>query len=214
MAVVLGTSAGFVTTAPTANPVGSGVTQLQGRSVVTRDTSPATAIKITEIGWWCDDASSEANFEMGLYAADGAGGIAGTRLYVDDTNAKGTTSGWKKITVDWDISSSTAYWLAVQLDDTERTDIDSESSGSFKGILYTQTTLNNPYGSYTAIAGFFAIYAVWEAAAPPPSGTGQYINIGDSLLQISELYINIGDNFKSISELYINIGDSWKSAIT
>ena len=51
MAVVLGTSSGFVTVAPTADPAGTDVI-IDGASVVTKDTSPATAVKITEIGWY------------------------------------------------------------------------------------------------------------------------------------------------------------------
>ena len=38
-------------------------------------------------------------------------------LSVSRTNAKGTTgSAWKKATVDFTISPSTVYWIAIQLD--------------------------------------------------------------------------------------------------
>ena len=45
------------------------------------------------------------------------------------------------------------------------------------------------------------------------TGTGQFINIGDNLKEISEIYVNIGDAFKLVSETYINIGDVFKRAL-
>lgn len=170
MALVLGTNCGFVTVAPTDDPAAGG-NVADAYSMVTRDTAPAGAIRITEIGWWCDNATEEANFEVGLYAADGAvvPGEAGTRLYVDDTNAKGTTAGWKRVTgLNWTITAGTAYWIAVQLDDTATaTIIDVELSGG-GGIDYitSSTTLPNPFdgGAFTWSEGGFTIYAVYEKA--------------------------------------------------
>ena len=172
MALVLGTNCGFVTVAPTGYPAAGGGTTADGRKMVFKDTSPATAIKVIEMGWRTGDATEVANFEVGLYAADGASGEAGTRLYVDDTNAKGTTSGWKVVTgLDWGISPSTIYWLAVQLDDTATsTYINRESSGGAGYDIATDTTLTDPFGggALSDSDGILAIYAVYEAAPPAP----------------------------------------------
>jgi hypothetical protein len=213
MAVVLGTSSGFVTTAPTSDPTGTGY-PADANAFVSKDTSPATATKITEIGWWANTATAETNFEVGLYAADGAvvPGEAGTRLYVANTNAKGTTSGWKVVSVDWDISPSTAYWLALQVDDTVSTteaDI-ALTGGNGVDIKNTQTTLTDPFGG-GALAdadAMLAIYAVWEAAA---GGNVKQINIGDAWKEITGIQINIGDSWKAVEGAKINISDAWKT---
>ena len=213
MALVLGTNSGFVTEAPTEDPTGAGET-IDGHAIVTKDTSPATATRITEIGWYSTSVDEDENFEVGLYAADGADGIAGTLLYVSRTNPTGTTSGWKSVSVDWAISGNTAYWLGFQLDDTAtNTYIDYAISGGqgYDTKEPTQTTLTDPFGggALRDSDAMYAIYAVWEAYTPP-TGTNQYINIGDQFKQISEAYINIGDSWKRIGNTYINIGDEWK----
>lgn len=182
MAVVLGTSSGFVTVAPTTNPDGGSTSQIDTRAWVTKDVSPATAARITEVGWYCEAATEEANFEIGLYAADGAvvPGEAGTLLEVSRTNAKGTTAGWKVVTgLNWTISSSTSYWLGLQLDDTAtNTFWRGEATGGLgTDGLTSQTTLPDPFGggALVDVDAMIAIYAVWEAA--PSTSTGNFFAI-------------------------------------
>lgn len=168
MALSLGTNSGFVSVAPTADPAETAA-GIDTRSGVTKDTSPAGAVKITQVGWWCDTATEETNFEVGLYAADGAvvPGEAGTRLYVSATNAKGTTAGWKAVTVDWNISGSTAYWIGVQVDDTvTATAIDRSSVDGSGFDTKLDTSLPDPYGggALQDVDGMLAIYAVYAAA--------------------------------------------------
>ncbi len=178
MAVALGTNSGFVTVSPTADPGGSG-TQLETRTKTMVDTSPVTAARITQVGWWCGEATDEANFEIGVYSADGAvvPGEAGTLLHVSRTNAKGTTSGWKKVTVDWAISGNTNYWLAVQLDTVAQpTRIDlATTGGNGYDSLTSQTTLNDPLGggALSQSAGMMSAYMLWEAA--PETSTGNML---------------------------------------
>lgn len=159
MALVLGDNVGFVTTAPTADPAGTNAT-IDGNSVVTKDTSPAGAVKITEIGWYRGAGTNTANFEVALYA-DSAG-VAGSRLFVDNTNSS-SAGGWIRVAVDWPISPSTAYWLAVQMDaHTGTSSIDSASSGGSGSDLKGETTLNDPYGggAVSDADGMYAIYAL------------------------------------------------------
>ena len=161
MALVLGTNSGFVTEAPAADPSGGGLVLMDTRARVQLDTSSATAAKITAIIWWCDGATEESNFEVGLYNS------SDDMLYSDTVNAKGTTAGWKTVSVDWAISSSTAYKIAVQLDDTATaTYIDSDSAVGKSYQYITASSLPDPFGPYpsTVNDNIIAICAVWEAA--------------------------------------------------
>jgi len=164
MGLVKGTNCGFVTEAPTGDPVESSQV-MDTTSRALKDTSPAGAGRITEIGWYCENATEESNFEVGLYS-DNAG-VPQTRLYVDNTNAKGTGLGWKTVSVDWEISAETIYWIAVQLDDTASpTNIDRLSSvGDAQSYMLTQTSLVTPWVSGGVLAYLYAIYAVYEEAA-------------------------------------------------
>ena len=183
MALVLGTNFGFCAVAPTADPAEAVNGAADNAAIVQKDTSPATAAKIVEMGWWCDNATlDDVNFELGLYAADGGvvPGEAGTRLFVSATNAKGTTAGWKTAVVDWAIDPSTDYWLGLQLDDTTTaTNIDTASTGGPGfDLLGTQTTLPNPFGGGAILDadGMVAIYAVWEAAAAASTTTDPMVH--------------------------------------
>jgi hypothetical protein len=167
MALVKGTNCGFVTVAPTVDPAGTASQVIDTVSRAFRDTAPAGAIKITEIGWYCVGASEETNFEVGLYSDDSGSGVPLNRLFVDTTNAKGTGLGWKTVTVDWEITSGTVYWLGVQVDNTANpTVIDrTASGGDAQSFMLTQTSLANPWLSGGVQAYLYAIYAVYELAA-------------------------------------------------
>jgi hypothetical protein len=164
MALALGTNVGFVATAPSTDPAG-GDTTIDGSSVVVKDTSPSTAVKITQIGWYRGSGTNTANFEIALYS-DSAG-VADARLYVDNTNSS-SSSGWITVTVDWAISPSTAYWLGLQMDaHTGSSTVDSATSGgSGTDVRTSQTTLNDPYGGGTVADadGMYAIYALYQTA--------------------------------------------------
>lgn len=207
MALVLGINCGFVTTAPTENPSSS--TELfyvRDRCHAMLNISPSAAIKITEMGWWCNDATEEANFEIGIYA-DGGNNEPELLISKDDINAKGTTSGWKRATgLNFSISPNTNYWITVQLDHTATTTrTRSKFDSSVKNAslyLVPQTTLPNDWGTSDWKSTYlFAVYAVWEARWSPILEA--YINIGDIWKRVSELYINVGDAWKSISEKYL-----------
>jgi hypothetical protein len=180
MAVVLGTNAGFVTVAPTASPVGTATTtDAYARAV--KHTAPVGAAKITEIGWWSGDASNETNFEVGLYAHDAVNDEPAARLYVSATNAKGTTAGWKTVTVDWDIVAETIYWIAIQVDDTAtatKTDI-TDSGAPNRGTFLAASTLSNPFGAGTEGTSIPAIYAVWETDIEYVAITGTITGTSD-----------------------------------
>lgn len=160
MALVLGTNSGFVTTAPTADPAGTGVT-IDGSSVVTKHTSPANAEKITSIGWYRESGTNTANWEIALYSD--VAGVPVTRLFVDNTNST-SSNGWLTTAVDWAISPNTAYWLALQMDaHAGSSGVDSAASGGAgSDVMTSQTTLNDPYGGglLADADGMYAIYAL------------------------------------------------------
>ncbi len=166
MAVVLGTNCGFVTAAPTNDPAGTNLA-IQTSSYGVKDTAPEGATKITKIGWWCDNATEEANFEVGLYDHNATDNEPEARLQVSATNAKGTTAGWKSVVVDWTITAGTIYWIAVQLDNTATGTNENYSAGAGRlARLYGQTALINPWGTSSALNDLAAaIYAVYEVAA-------------------------------------------------
>ena len=196
--VVLGTNVGFLEESPTGDTQDSS-TNVDDYSYAIRDTSPATAITITEVGFYAASATQEANFEVGLYN-DGVNNEPEDRIYVDDTNAKGTEQGWKKVTVDWEISPDTVYWIAVQVDDTATpTNIDydlTNGAGLARGPLHT-LTLGSDWGtsSWKDTDGLVGIYAVWEGGAAdsctcPASPAEWTIINGDecSLDSVCEIY--------------------------
>lgn len=180
MALVYGTNCGFCASAPSEDPAAS-TTGLDNAAFVMYDISPANAVTITEVGWWCDNATEESNFEVGLYDSDGAvvPGEAGTRLYVADTNAKGLDAGWKKKTgLNWAISGSHSYWIAVQLDNTDTQTLTNYASSGGLGFdtKGSQTSLPTPFdgGGIYDTDGKCAFYAVYVTG-----GVALSINVND-----------------------------------
>lgn len=178
-AVVKGTTAGFVTESPVDDPTGS-VTPMDDYIAGMKDTAPAGATKVVEIGWWCSIAQGEANFEVGIYSHDSGDDEPDELLAgVSRTNAKGETSGWKKVTgLDISITAETIYWIAVQLDDAAGADpkIDySSDAGERYAYQGSRTTLTSPYDGAVGDDLIFAVYAVYETDGAP---AGQVIIIG------------------------------------
>jgi len=210
MTVTKGTNCGFVSVAPTSDP-GGATAALDNTSRAQIDTAPAGATKITEIGWYAGTASEESNFEVGLYSHDTTNNCALDRLYVDNSNAKGTTEGWKTVAVDWAITAGTTYWIAVQLDDTATTtgyDY-TTGTGTQSGVCTGgSASLIDPWVNGGTGVRLTAFYAVWEAGA---AGTNMQVNIGDVWKDIPTAQINIGDAWKPIAGAQINIGDVWKT---
>jgi hypothetical protein len=164
MALVLGTNCGFVTVAPIVDPGGGGNKIIDATSWALKHTTPTVLTKITQVGWWCASVSEESNFEVGLYSHNAGTNKPDTRLYVVNTNAKGTATGWKTVTVDWTIVPETIYWIAVQLDNTTTTTYTNYTSGSGARSLGTSTTtLTDPWAGGAAAAEILAFYAKCSA---------------------------------------------------
>ena len=181
MALVIGTNCGFVTTAPTADPTGAGLLGADARSNGILDTSNGSAVRITEIGWWCQNATEEADFEVGIYT-DASNNEPEILVGKSSATAKGTGSGWKVVTgLSIPISASTVYWVAAQLDDTSTlTRIDFEIGGSKTAQKNSQTTLPSDWGTsnLSDTNSNIAIYAKVELAS---SATDNMNIIGENV---------------------------------
>lgn len=165
MALVLGTSCGFVTTAPTVNPEGIAAL-VDTEAIAFKDTAPANIDTVTEIGWYCDNATEAADFDVGIYTNGGA--VVGT---LSKDNAKGTTAGWKVITgLNIPVTPGTIYWMAMQVDNTStQTDMNwSVVSGKTYHNKISQTSLPNPWGSTTSTktGRVLGVYAKVELLGP------------------------------------------------
>ena len=162
-ALVEGTNCGFVTVAPTEDPQGS-AGQLDAYATASRFTSPAGAVVVTEIGWWCDNATEAANWEAGIYTNSGT--APATLLDgVSRTNAKGTDGGWKRATgLSIIVSPNTVYWLAVQLDNTATTtNYNREVDAAYARESKARSSLAQPWDPGTAGSYLGGIYAVYES---------------------------------------------------
>ncbi len=137
-----------------------------------KDTSPAGAGKITEIGWYCNNATPEVNFEVGIYGHNVGDDNPEAIVGVSRTNAKGTSSGWKRVTgLNIAISPNTIYWIAVQVDNLGTTTDSERSSASGERFDYKagDGTLTDPWAvSDQGYDQKAAIYAVYESAGSTP----------------------------------------------
>ena len=208
MAITEGVNMGFVTTAPTSDPEGTSSYSMWDRAFAHNSTSPPSSSKITEIGFYVENTGyDDTEIEVGLYENDG--GAPGNRLFVSSTSQTGTTAGWKVINgLNWSISASTVYWIAVQ------GDADGSSPRLDRRYYYNQDSYQSSISSLPATWGgssygnYNAIYALVEVAA---TGTNTQINIGDAWKDVDSMKINIGDAWKDVAEVKQNIGDAWKT---
>ena len=207
MAVTLGTNAGFVTTAPTGSPA-VGATSVKNQALVIKDTSPVDIIRISEIGWYVVNATDEDNFEVGLYSDDGTG-EPNLLLEVSRTNAKGTTTGWKRVTgLNISISPETIYWVAAQLDNTSPTTYTNIRNIGITSHKYKfgATTLSDPYGANSNSNWIVSIYALVEVEA----GVTRKIKIAGTF-QDKPIKTKVGGTFVD-KPIKIKVGGTFQDA--
>ena len=164
MAVLLGTNCGFVATPPTADPGGTN-TIIDTYDIAIKDVCPDGVTTITSVGWYCDNATQETNFEVGLYSHHAGNNKPDARLFVDTTNAKGTDSGWKTASVNWAVTPGTTYWIAVQVDDTATiTNTNYSTTADRMSTHSPSTALPNPWDAGSSQGTWArAIYASYGA---------------------------------------------------
>lgn len=168
-ALVVGTSCGLVTTAPTSDPEGdlSLLTDYYCRAL---KITPSANRTITEIGWYCNDATEEANFEVAIYSHNAGDDVPDASISKDQTNAKGTAAGWKKVTgLNIELTASTVYWIVIQCDATTTdTHLDGEYiDGQRVAYDASEPTLQDPWNQTDGNTGIaYAIYALYEGEPP------------------------------------------------
>jgi len=217
MAVVIGTNCGFVTVAPVADPEGDN-SVVDAISYAFKVVVPEGITTITEIGWWCDTATEASNFEVGLYENYAVTGLPTNRLYVSNTNAKGTDAGWKSVEVNWEVTPETIYWLAVQLDNTStQTNININTVGdSTTSYKTSSTTLTNPWVSSGVLGVNTAIYAIGGVGTTYSELSGTIAGTGTpsgnlEVLSISELsgtIAGVGAMSGNLGSVSVRIVDS------
>lgn len=180
MALAIGTNSGICESAPSSDPAASNDTQ-DARCGAQKFTTDSAGT-ITEIGWYCDNATEEANWEGGIYTHDSVNDRPGDLLTgVSRTNAKGTGSGWKVATgLSIAISGAGTYWLAIQLDDTATTTNSNRGTGTgytFHYLTGGRTTLPDSWGASAGtlsntITAFYALFTASAGGDPEGSLVG------------------------------------------
>lgn len=175
MAVVEGTSAGFVTSAPSSDPAGSNGTT-DATCWACKFTSPAGTNAISLMGWYCDNATEDVNYQLGIYSHDATNNRPNALLASSGDIAKGTSAGWKTGDVTYDLAESTVYWLTEQLDDPATTTyMNYTTDAGYKSDIKSGTALPATWGSSGNTFGrIAAIYALYAAAG----GGGSYTAAG------------------------------------
>ncbi len=176
MAVVEGTSAGFVTTAPTADPSAGSTFDITNTQFAMKFTSPATAIKITELGWWCSEGTAET-LNVSFFVYDHNGGTDLPNNQVDggtDALSPNVNTWIRKTGLDITISPSTIYWLTAGMaqDAGDPGEIGREVTGGRLSFDSFADVPADPWSSSGTADRLYAIYAVWEAAAVSGGGVG------------------------------------------
>ena len=132
MALVIGTNIGFLETAPTTDPEGSATFTCDGVGFALKDTLPATATTITEIGMYVNNSETNGqNWEVGMYD-DNVGSPDAVIGSLNQTNTLSSGIGWKVVTglnINVSAEQSNAVWIAFQIDNGTTIQMDRTGGG-------------------------------------------------------------------------------------
>jgi len=163
MALVKGTNCGFVTEAPASDPEGSN-SSCDNISYGLKDTGPENASRVTEIGWFCDNESEAADFEVAIYDHNSGDNNPEDIVGSKSSDAKGTDSGWKKISgLNIPITPGETYWIAFSLANTSTATNKNYSSeaGEKFDLKGATPELPDPWGvsdaTYEELIGIYAV---------------------------------------------------------
>lgn len=125
----------------------------------------------------------------------------------DDT--QGTEN--KAAAGDWATADPNTYVTYGAVDNlwTEDWEYDDINNSNF-GVGLTAVETGGPFGNAVPSVDHIRITVYYTEGAPPAAGTGQYINKGDVLKQVSHVYLNKADVWKNVPTAYINKGDVLK----
>lgn len=169
MALVKGTNCGFVITAPSVDPAAT-PNALDNTAGACKDTAPVGMTIINELGVWIDNATEAGTIYMTIYEHDSGNNRPGAQVAGAEVNfAKGTTSGWKKITgLNISLTPGNIYWIAAGLTNTATTtnsDLQSGATGE-RVAQDDDYTLPDPWGGTSEYPDYLcSVYAVYETIA-------------------------------------------------
>ena len=173
-ALVVGTNCGLVESAPSVDPEGAGGVFTIDNYARCIKITPAENMTITEIGWWCNNATQEVNYEVGIYSHEAVNDVPNALVGSDKTNAKGTGAGWKVCAgLNIELTASTIYWIGIQCDNTTpATNIDWESAAV--GQRYVSDSSEDTFPDpWTLTSGTdertLAMYALYTTDGEPPA---------------------------------------------
>lgn len=170
MGLIVGTNCGFVLAAPTADPTGTNRI-IDGLGDWWKVTAPNDLSKITEMGWYCGANSGTAgNFELGVYAHNSGTDLPTTKIFSIGPTSGGTTTGWKPIITDQDMSAyaGQVLWLALQMDavtGNTYVDYDSGVAGQRRSYQSGISTLPATHSSTGTTISPIAVYALYTSSA-------------------------------------------------
>ena len=183
-AIVIGISAGFVSSAPSGDPGGFNL-GIVDAAYALLDTSPADSdLIITEMGFYHGlqtSGSGTTDADFGIYTETGN---SEPEILVGSGTLSGFSYGsgdygWKVLTgLNIEIDSNTVYWVAAQVDAVDFGTFgydylfDSGNSPGHKG-LGSVTSLPSDWGvsDTTSTSIVDGIYALWEVAGPADTCT-------------------------------------------
>jgi hypothetical protein len=125
---------------------------------------------------------------------------------------------WFEITMSaYEIQASTKYAIVVRISETSSANelrwIRNTTDGYAGGNYCVSINSGSSWSAGATNDLPFEVYGT-ASGGEPPTGTGQFINIGDVMKPISEMYVNVGDVLKPVAEAYINVGDVLKPLFT
>jgi len=174
----MGTTAGFIIgTPPSTDPTGGTQWTIDNTARALKDTAPADKTRVTEIGWYCNVATEEAEYQVGIYSHDSSNNRPLQIIATISLQQKGTTAGWKKITgLSIPITAGETYWIAVQCDNTSTvTTMDAQAGSEKHDAKSSVSSLPDVWGASSGTdTSLIAIYALAEGeVVSTPVSIGQ-----------------------------------------
>ncbi len=184
MALVVGTNCGFCLVAPTADPAGVPSWSYDNYAIAAKHVAPAGATKVIEVGWWADNPTEAANYQVGIYSHDSVNNRPKDLLASTADIAKGTTAGWKTGTISCAITAGETYWIAMVCDNTAtyQSGNDATDATQKANYLTQDTPFVNPWtpdGTDTRIISVYAVYTTGGGEG----GTDIYLRPGHATLE-------------------------------
>lgn len=194
-AVVDHINAGFVTSTPSTDPAGTGVSENKV-AWTSKSTTPIGATFVTEIGFWMDNTATATTTRVGIYNDNGLAypNYRPTTLIASSTFTTTGSAGWQKISgLNIPITASTTYWIANYTLGTMTANYSADAANAIVedanagGLLDTFTVQSFTDGRIGAI------YALTSSTTPAVTSTYSHptINAGKLMIGVAGGHLTI-----------------------